>query len=231
MSKIDNPKLNTVGITRQPSDAKILELARAEAAPTPDPLNRASGHVPDIFDDLEALKVGQDFAKTGAAPTLLRQVPVRRPKATDWFRVCPDPEYRQTLTLMEDKEEGEVFIVAPRMREELCDEPTLHHYEVFTAINSNGTVFIFPVRLASPDGKWNSWHRSQHDAAELATSQWIRMISNKDLGGYNLRTSVRKAEPDWSALPPFKELLRIAFRDFKIETPDHLYIRRLRDEG
>jgi hypothetical protein len=135
------------------------------------------------------------------------------------------------LSLIEDKDEGEVYIVTPQMREDLCDEPTLHHHEVFTAINSNGTVFIFPVRLASPDGKWNSWHRSQHDAAELAASQWIRMMSNKDIGGYNLRSSTRKAEPDWSTLPPFKELLRIAFRDFKIETPDHPYIRRLRDEA
>jgi hypothetical protein len=98
-------------------------------------------------------------------------------------------------------------------------------------MNSNGTVFVFPVRLAGEDGKWNSWHRSQHDAASLAMSQWIRMISNKDIGGYNLKTSNRKTEPDWSVLPPFKELLRIAFRDFIIEAPDHPYIRRLRDEG
>ena len=174
MSKTDDLKRNPTSTTRQLSDAKILELARAEAAPAPDPLNRVNGHVPDIFDDLEALKVGQDF-QTGAAPTLLRQVPVRRPKATDWFRVCPDPDYRQTLSLIEDKDESEVYIVTPQMREELCDEPTLHHYEVFTAKNSNGTMFIFPVRLASQDGKWNSWHRSQHDAATLAMAQWIRM--------------------------------------------------------
>jgi hypothetical protein len=113
----------------------------------------------------------------------------------------------------------------------LCDEPTLHHYEVFTAKNSNGTTFIFPVRLAGKDGKWNSWHRSQHDAATLAMEQWIRMLSNKDIGGYDIKTSGRKAEPDWGTLPPFNELLRIAFRDFKIEVSDHPYVRRLRDEG
>jgi hypothetical protein len=216
--------------SRQISDAKLLELVRAEAAPAPDPLNRVNGRVPDIFDDLEALKVGQDF-KAGAAPTLLRQVPVRRPKATDWFRVCPNPDYRQTLSLMEDKDEGEVYLVTPQMKAELCDEPTLHGYEVFTAKNSNGTTFIFPVRLAGEDGKWNSWHRSQHDAAELAMTQWIRMVSNKDLGGYNLKTSPRKAEPDWDSLPPLKELLRIAFRDFVVASADHPYVRRLRDEG
>jgi predicted DNA-binding transcriptional regulator AlpA len=71
------------------NEGAIEALAKAEAAPAPDPLNRANGHVPDIFDDLEALKVGQNFIKAGSAPTLLRQVPVRRPKTTDWFRVCP----------------------------------------------------------------------------------------------------------------------------------------------
>jgi hypothetical protein len=193
-------------------------------------LNRVNGRVPDIFDDLEKLKVGQDF-ETGAASVLLRQVPVRKAKSTDWFRVCPDPGYRQTMSLIENKDESEVYIVAPQMRAELCDEPTLHNYEVFTAKNSNGTPFIFPVRLAGKDGKWNSWHRSQHDAATLAMEQWIRMLPNKDIGGYDIRTSNRKTEPDWSTLPPFNELLRIAFRDFKIETPDHPYVRRLRDEG
>jgi hypothetical protein len=167
----DERKNSDTGAVSQMSTAKILELARAEAAPAPDPLNRVGGRVPDIFDNLEALKVGQDF-ETGAAPALLRQVPVRRPKSTDWFRVCPNPDYRQTMSLIENKDESEVYIVAPQMREELCDEPTLHHYEAFTAKNSNGTTFIFPVRLAGKDGKWNSWHRSQHDAATLAMEQW-----------------------------------------------------------
>jgi hypothetical protein len=231
MSAIDDPKHKPTNPKGQISDARIIELARAEAAPAPDPLNRVGGgRVPDIFDDLDALKVGQEF-QTGAAPTLLRQVPVRRPKATDWFRVNPDPDYRQTLLLIENKDESEVYIVTPQMREELCDEPTLHLCEVFTAKNSNGTTLIFPVRLAGKDGKWNSWHRSQHDAATLAMGQWIRMLSNKDIGGYDIKTSNRKTEPDWSKLPPFNELLRIAFRDYKIETPDHPYIRRLRDEG
>jgi hypothetical protein len=135
------------------------------------------------------------------------------------------------MSLIENKDESEVYVVTRQMREELCDEPTLNPYEVFTAKNSNGTTFIFPVRLATPDGKWNSWHRSQHDAATLAMGQWIRMLSNKDIGGYNIKTSTRKTEPDWRALPPFSELLRIAFRDYLIETPDHPYVRRLRDEG
>jgi hypothetical protein len=116
----DEPEISTTTV-RQISDAKRIELARAESAPAPDPLNRKNGHVPDIFDDLEALKVGQDF-KTGAAPALLRQVPVRRPKATDWFRVYPDSNYRQTLSLIENKDEGEVYIITPQMREELCGQ-------------------------------------------------------------------------------------------------------------
>jgi hypothetical protein len=215
---------------KQMSDAKILELLREEAAPAPDPLNRTGDRVESIFDDLEALKVGQDF-ETGTANALLRQVPVRRPKKTDWFWVNPDPDYRLTMTLIEDKDEGDVYFVTPRMIGDLCDEPTLCLYEIFTAQNTNTTTFLFPVRLPGKDGKWNTWHRSQHDAAGLAMTQWIRMISNKDLGGYDIKTSSRKSEPDWSKLPPFNELLKTAFRDFIINTPDHPYVRRLRDEG
>jgi hypothetical protein len=190
------------------------------------------GRVPDIFDDLEALTCDQSFVGTGGAKKLLRQVPVRKPKNTDWFRVNPDPSYRQRLALIENKDESEVFVITPRMVMELDGEPTLHHYQIFTAINTNKTVFLFPVRLMSPDGKWNSWHRSQHDAAELAINDWVRMTSNKDIGGYDIKLSpAKRPEPDWTILPPFNELLRIAFRDFKIETLDHPYVRRLRDEG
>jgi hypothetical protein len=189
------------------------------------------GRPADIFDDLDSLKVDQSFIDTGGVKKLLRQVPVRKPKTTDWFRVHPDPAYRQTMSLVEKKDESKVFIVTRKMAIELAGEPTLHNYEVFTAINTRATPFLFAVRLMTPDGKWNSWHRSQHDAAMLAIDEWLRMTSNKDIGGYDLKISPsRRANPDWSVLPSFSELLRIAFRDFKIETADHPYIRRLRDE-
>jgi hypothetical protein len=87
------------------------------------------------------------------------------------------------------------------------------------------------VRQPGRDGKWNSWHRSQQEAAERAMRAWLRMIANKDIGGYDLLETVGNfANPDWADLPPFVELVRIAFRDFLIDGVDHLHLKRLRGE-
>ena len=39
---------------------------------------------------------------------------------------------------------------------------------LFLAINRQGTVFFWPVRLPSPDGKDIEWWRSAREAAEMA---------------------------------------------------------------
>jgi hypothetical protein len=113
----------------------------------------------------------------------------------------------------------------------LDGEPTLHLYTIFTAINRAKTVFLFPVRQQERDGKWNYWHRSQQDAAELAMRNWLRMISNKDIGGYDLVEAPGIfTGPDWGDLPSFAELMRIAFRDFLVDDVDHIHLKRLRGE-
>jgi hypothetical protein len=191
-------------------------------------LKAVDGKILDPFDDLAGLMCDQSFNETGGAKRLLTRVPVRRPRVTDWFMVHPDPAYRGNFRLCENKEESETFLVLPPVAAVLDGEPTLRLYTIFTAINKQRTIFLFPVRLQERDGKWNSWHRSQYDAAERARQTWLRMISYKDIGGYDLLEAPGNfAKPDWSDLPSFAELLRIAFRDFLIDDVDHIYLKRL----
>jgi hypothetical protein len=50
------------------------------------------------------------------------------------------------------------------------------------------------------------------------------------LGAYDVfQAQGHLSEPEWPQLP-FGELLRIAFRDRYISTPDHPVLRRLRGE-
>jgi hypothetical protein len=59
---------------------------------------------------------------------------------------------------------------------------------LFTAMNRQGTVFFWPVRLPSPDGKNLDWWRSGREAAELAMKSWIRVRANMNLGAYDIFT-------------------------------------------
>ena len=69
---------------------------------------------------------------------------------------------------------------------------------LFTGINRQGVVFLWPVRLPGDDGRGNAWNRSALDAADLATKAWARVVANMSLGSYELfEATATLPEPEW----------------------------------
>ena len=93
-------------------------------------------------------------------------MPIRKPGAQDFVRVHPSPQYRETLALLELKDDREIYIVnlaaVPELQAE-CFIATL-----FTAINRTGVLFMWPVRVPAADGRTNEWHASAATAAQHA---------------------------------------------------------------
>jgi hypothetical protein len=178
--------------------------------------------------DPDALRLDQSFAEKAGVKKLLNTVPVRRPNPQDWIRVHPDPNYRLSPAgIIELKEERETYLVAPSMAQELQGEFVAAI--LFTGITRQGVIFMWAVKLPGPDGKQNQWHQSATDAANCAIKCWIRMKSNMHLGAYETFEPTKNwPEPEWSELPPFQEILKIAFRGRFVDTPDHPLVRRLR---
>jgi hypothetical protein len=57
---------------------------------------------------------------------------------------------------------------------------------------------------------------------------WVRIVPNMSLGGYELYiASAALPEPEWPDLK-LSELLRIAFKDKFIRSPDHPVVEKLR---
>jgi len=157
---------------------------------------------------------------------LLTTVPVRRPNPQDFIRVCVDPDYRAALALIELRDDREVYLLTPDIARQLPGEYFMA--QVFTVINRQGVISLWPVKLPPPDGRIVEWHRSAAEAAELAMQRWIRMKANMVLGAYEITVSQGVIpDPEWPTLS-FNELLRIAFRDRYVATLDHAVIRRLR---
>jgi hypothetical protein len=181
---------------------------------------------PDPFDP-ESLRLDQTFTEGAAVKRLLTTVPVRKPGRQDFVRVHPDPGWRLTPTaILELKEDREIYLVRPTMIEELSGE--ISPATLFTAITRQNTLFLWPVRLPTADGRKNEWHRSAHEGAELAMSRWIRVTANMNLGAYEFAAALNGiADPTWPEIA-FQEVLRIAFRDRIIDTPDHPVVKRLR---
>jgi hypothetical protein len=187
-----------------------------QQASTPDPFNPTK------------LRLSQSFAETAGVKKLLSTVPVRKPSPQDFVRVHPDPAYRENFPIIELKDEREEYIVVADLVPLLIGE--FVSKTLFTAINRQGTVFFWPVRLPSPDGKNLDWWRSSREAAELAMTAWVRIRANMNLGAYDIfQAEGVIADPEWPQLG-FWELIKIAFRDHLIDRIDHPVIQRLRGQ-
>ncbi len=191
------------------------------------PQTETPANKPDLFD-LKNLQLDQSFAETIGVKKLLTTIPARKPNDQDWVRVHPDQAYRNNFAMIELRDERELYLVTHAMAAELANECA--PYTLFTAINRQGVVRIWPVRLPGLDGKTNEWWQSAREAAELAMSTWTRLKANMSLGAYEMFTAEATiAEPAWpDPMPSFQELLRIAFGARLIDSVDHPLVKRLR---
>jgi hypothetical protein len=178
---------------------------------------------------LAGLRLSQDFAASIGVKKALLTLPVRKP-AKEWF-IRTHPELRIETCVLELKEDRETYLVAPALWPELASESTFGPRALFAAMNRQGVLFGWPIRLPSPDGKIDDWNRSALEAATMAESRWVRVASNMALGAYDVfEATAAWPEPEWPELP-FNQILRIAFKGRVIESFDHPKLKQLRGEA
>jgi hypothetical protein len=75
----------------------------------------------------------------------------RAPRAGEWVRVNPDPEYRRELPLL--YRDGDYYLVADHMVPELdkVRPGAIQHHMVFLACNRDNEGFLWPVKLPVPE--------------------------------------------------------------------------------
>jgi len=187
--------------------------------------NTPTAPAPDPFD-IASLRLNPSFIETAGVKRLLTTVPARKPSPQDFIRVHPAPEYRENFALIDLKDDREDFLVRPEILPDLATEVV--YKTIFTAINRQGVVFLWPVRLPTSDDRKSDWHRSAREGAEMAMSRWIRLKPNMSLGANEITPAgIVMAEPVWPELS-YEELLRIGYRDRMITMLEHPVILRLR---
>jgi hypothetical protein len=173
-----------------------------------------------------ALRLDPSYAETVGVRRHLTTVPVRKPNRQEFFRVHADPSYRLSpAAVVELKEDRETHLITPAIAQQLPDEFAVA--TLLTAINRQGVLFIWALKLPSPDGKQNDWHRSAAEAAEMAMTRWSRLKANMSLGAYDVFEATGDLpEPEWPELA-FPDILKIAFRNHYVDQIDHPLIKRL----
>lgn len=197
--------------------------------PQPTPVSLPAP-APDPFDPAR-FRLSQDMLAAASVKKLLTTVPVRKP-SKEWFVQCSnDPEYRIETFVVELKEDSEIYLVDPSLWPMLVGESTFSPRLLVATQNKQGTLFLWPIRLPGADGRHDEWSKSAMEAANQARTSWVRVQANMSLGAYEVYyASGNLGDPEW-VLPPFGELLRIAFKDRFIDTADHPVLMRLRGES
>jgi hypothetical protein len=181
--------------------------------------------------DLAKFRLPQDFA-AATTKRLLTTVPVRRPSKEAFFRTHPDPAFQLKTMLLELKDDSrDTYLIEPVLWEELAGEPTVAPKLLITAVTRQGTLTLWPIRIPGSDGRIDDWNASALEAAEIAKTKWIRLVSDRALGAYVPHAAFEQnGEPKWPE-ETFEQILKIAFRNRVIGSLDHPVLRRLRGEA
>ncbi len=207
------------------NDSKPEEIEKSESE-TKDPETIDPG-----FLDLSKLRLSQKFSDTAGVKKIITNIPVRKPNRQEFVRVHTHPDYCFETALLEIKMERmghELYIVDPSLCDELPGD--ISPMALFTTINRQGVLTLWPIRLPDSQGRHNSWPQSALQAAEMAKKQWVKVAANMSLGGYDVfHASADLSDPEWPDLS-FSEILNLAFREKYITTLDHPVIKDLRGD-
>ena len=95
------------------------------------------------------------------------------------------------------------------------------------AIDRQGELRLWPLRLPGPDGREDDWMSSALAIAEQAKHQWVRLVAGGN-GYTSLTTSADIPEPIWPN-KNLDELLDLAFKKRRIASESDPVLRRLRE--
>jgi hypothetical protein len=215
----------------------------ANAAPTNDmPLASASTNhtvagdgpppsaAPNPFDPA-SLRLSQDFAANLGVREILVSIPVDKPRG-EWFcRVHPSDVYSLPTYVVELKADREVYLVDRTLWPALAGEPTFSPRAIYTAINRQGLLFLWPCRLPGSDGKSPDWITLPLEAVRQAKVGWTRFFWDAGQSRHRIvQAQADLGEPQWPDVS-FSNLLKLGFKDRFINTLDHPVLRKLRGEA
>jgi len=179
--------------------------------------------------DLKALRLSQNYVAQAGVQKQITTVPVRKPHKQEFIRIHPSADYRMPAATITLKDDNETYLVVPTLIESIGDEcvPTM----LFTVINRQGVLSLWPIRLPREDGRIDDYNRSAMDiAVNHATESWVKVVANRFLGAYEVfMATANHAEPEWPTIS-FDSIINIAFKGRIIDSLDHPVLKRLRGE-
>jgi len=175
--------------------------------------------------NISELRLSQDFQSMAGVQKALITIPIRKPNRQDFVRTHSGTDWPFQTAVLELEEDSETYLVDPSLWHEIPDE--IVPRALYLTINRQGTLTLWPVKLPGQDGRTNQWNESALEAAELAKRGWVRVVSNMNLGAYEIFKATGKIpEPKWPE-NSFEDIIKIAFKGKFIRSMEHPVIQRL----
>jgi hypothetical protein len=163
---------------------------------------------------------------------VLTEITARSPDKEWWCRVHPDPANSLCTWVVELKSlQKENYLVLPPLWPSLVGEACFKRKSYHLAVTMQGLPFLWSVRQPADDTKEpDRWMVTALEAVRQAKTKWTRLCWDDGQKKHRLSVSQSDAVPRWPELS-FKELIRLAFKDYAITSLDHPVLRQLRGEA
>lgn len=190
--------------------------------------HEATAEALDPFGDLSKLRLSGDFATRCGVQQVLTDIAVRKPHRQEFFRVQPGWTFEAALFTPKDKRD-EVYFVHPRVTGAF--DGWVANWLFLAISRGSKQPFVWPIPMPDESGRSNKWHESARAAAEMAETQWLRMVADMQNGLYSIFVaSATIPDPTWPELTQ-NQILRLGFKAKIIDTEDHPIIRALLGEA
>jgi len=131
----------------------------------------------------------------------------------------PDKSYREKTEIYIHKTENTIdetaYIIGPALRGQIEEaQPCL----LVTVVDRVGNPRLWPIKLPKDDGKDNAAWATARAAAKTGLTQWVRIVWVNTGTGFKERPAEPgyAPDPDFSKLPPFRDLVRSGFGEHGI---------------
>ena len=218
---------DTDGLTEADGGNMDVEELINNGSSNSTPSSAGSQPTEDDFD-LEEVSLRQDFDSMVNAKPVTAAVHVRKPRRQEWFRIHPDLDWRFStmILVLKDGIHEEFYLVNRTIVGAIRDE--IQPMMLFTVVNAQHEVFIWPVRLPK-DGRTDNYMDTDMRAVRNAETTWTRRFWVPQSRSHKITSGAFDDEPVWPAIG-FKELRKVAFKDYYIADLDHPILRRLRGD-
>ena len=169
---------------------------------------------PGDAQDIEALWLDPKLGD-GITDVHWHAIPIGKPR--DFFRTHADQAFRRRTEIYvhksEDAIEEQYYILDPAMRGRLAEaRPCV----IVTCVYRDGSPRLWPIKFARPNERDNPAWISARSAARTSMERWVKLVWS---GRSYLTRDAQPGyapDPDWSKLPPFNEMVKLAFGEHGI---------------